>query len=78
MSFNLSITVLFEVRINLTYVNFVGNSWLFFIGYITICTVPQYFVLKYIEAEPIIRSMCYYDNRQRIFNCYNNKSNCYF
>ena len=35
-------------------------------------------LLKYIEAECIIRSMCYYDNRQRSFNCYNANSNCYF
>ena len=37
-----------------------------------------YKVLKYIEAECIIRSMCYNDNRQRSFNCYKDNSNCYF
>ena len=35
-------------------------------------------ILKYIKAECIIRSMCYYDNRQRSFNCYIDNSNCYF
>ena len=35
-------------------------------------------VLKYKVAQFIIRSMSYYDNRQRSFNWYNDNSNCYF
>ena len=35
-------------------------------------------MLKYIEAECIMLSMSYYDNRQRSFNYYNDNSYCYF
>ena len=34
-------------------------------------------LLKYIEAEYIIHSMSYYDDRQRNSNWYNDNSNCY-
>jgi len=35
-------------------------------------------MLKYLVAKCMIRSMSYYDNRQRSFNWYNANSNCYF
>ena len=41
-------------------------------------TILIQILLKYIEAECIKRSMCYYDNRQRYFNCYNGSTKCYF
>ena len=31
----------------------------------------RYYLLIYVEAKCIIYTMCYYDNRQRGFNCYN-------
>ena len=39
---------------------------------------PILIILKYQIAECMLRSMSYYDNRQRSYNWYNANSNCYF